>query len=110
VKKLTGLKHGLMLFFVTVKQVACLLSLLNIIAHNFTFLQFIANPKNINEVMQLTADLLRGFMLDLETRGRNAGGRHAGVKRKPPAIQTGGGARHRYKCLIMQARVYNKKI
>lgn len=36
--------------------------------------------QNIHEVMLITADLLRGFMLELETRGRNAGGRHAAFR------------------------------
>lgn len=36
--------------------------------------------KNVSEVTKLTPDLLRGFMLDLETRGRNAGGRHAAFR------------------------------
>ncbi|MCZ2121831.1 MAG: tyrosine-type recombinase/integrase [Anaerolineales bacterium] len=36
--------------------------------------------KNVHEVTNLTPDLLRSFMLDLETRGRNAGGRHAAFR------------------------------
>jgi site-specific recombinase XerD len=36
--------------------------------------------KNIIEVLDLTPDLLRGFMLALETNGRNAGGRHAAFR------------------------------
>ncbi|MBI1854410.1 MAG: tyrosine-type recombinase/integrase [Chloroflexi bacterium] len=34
----------------------------------------------VDEVMQITPDLMRGFLLQLEARGRNAGGRHAAYR------------------------------
>ena len=33
--------------------------------------------QSVTEVLNVTADILRGFMLELETKGHNAGGRHA---------------------------------
>ncbi|MEK6751596.1 MAG: tyrosine-type recombinase/integrase [Chloroflexota bacterium] len=36
--------------------------------------------ESVTEVLDLTPDLLRGFMLALETKGRNAGGRHAAFR------------------------------
>lgn len=39
-----------------------------------------ATGEDVTEVLDLTPDLLRGFMLALETKGRNAGGRHAAFR------------------------------
>lgn len=45
--------------------------------HKFTTY---CKAQSVNEVMQITADLIRGFMLELETNGQNAGGRHAAFR------------------------------
>jgi site-specific recombinase XerD len=39
-----------------------------------------AKGEDVTEVLDLTPDLLRGFLLALETKGRNAGGRHAAFR------------------------------
>ncbi|MDP1547725.1 MAG: tyrosine-type recombinase/integrase [Anaerolineales bacterium] len=36
--------------------------------------------QNVTEVISVTPDNLRGYMLDLEAKGRNAGGRHAAFR------------------------------
>lgn len=36
--------------------------------------------QSVTAVMSVTPDLVRGYMLDLETKGRNAGGRHAAFR------------------------------
>lgn len=38
------------------------------------------NGESVTEVLDVTPDMLRGFMLALETQGRNAGGRHAAFR------------------------------
>jgi site-specific recombinase XerD len=45
--------------------------------HTFTTY---CKAQSVTEVLHLTPDMLRGFMLDLETKGRNAGGRHAAFR------------------------------
>lgn len=36
--------------------------------------------QSVTEVLCITPDLMRGFLLELETKGRNAGGRHAAFR------------------------------
>jgi site-specific recombinase XerD len=45
--------------------------------HTFTTY---CKAQSVTEVLGVTPDMLRGFMLELETNGRNAGGRHAAFR------------------------------
>ncbi len=45
-----------------------------------TFFLKYCEAEGITEVLDITPDLIRAFMLSLETKGRNEGGRHAAFR------------------------------
>jgi len=79
-KKIDGLETWITAYLRDVKTRGLSLDTFKYYKQELTFFLKYCEAEGITEVQSVTADLIRGFMLALETKGRNEGGRHAAYR------------------------------
>ena len=79
-KKIDGLETWITAYLRDVKTRGLSLDTLKYYKQELTFFLKYCEAEGITEVLDITPDLIRAFMLSLETKGRNEGGRHAAFR------------------------------
>jgi site-specific recombinase XerD len=79
-KNIDGLETWITAYLRDVKTRGLSLDTFKYYKQELTFFLKYCEAEGITEVLDITPDLIRGFMLALETKGRNEGGRHAAFR------------------------------